>query len=51
MKTLTGWREALEVLTRREQLQRKACCYLGLSRRVATYTLKQPRKDRSAASD
>ncbi|VWC32146.1 transposase B [Burkholderia lata] len=26
--------------------RRKTCCYLGLSRRVATYTLNQPRKDR-----
>lgn len=42
-----GRREALEVLTRRELSQRKACRYLGLSRRVATYTLKQPEKDRS----
>ncbi|MGT0191455.1 IS3 family transposase [Burkholderia pyrrocinia] len=47
MSTPTGQREALEVLTRRGLSQRKACCYLGLSRRVATYTLKQPEKDRS----
>ncbi|WDD90348.1 IS3 family transposase (plasmid) [Burkholderia sp. FERM BP-3421] len=47
MSTPTGRREALEVLTRRGLSQRKACCYLGLSRRVATYTLKQPEKDRS----
>jgi transposase len=43
----TGRREALEVLTRRGLSQRNACRYLGLSRRVATYTLKQPEKDRS----
>lgn len=42
-----GRREALEVLPRQGLSQRKACCYLGLSRRVATYTLKQPQKDRS----
>jgi len=47
MITPTGRREALEVLTRRGLSQRKACRYLGLSRRVATYTLKQPEKDRS----
>jgi len=47
MSTPTGRREALEVLTRRGLSQRKACGYLGLSRRVATYTLKQPEKDRS----
>ncbi|KVS57702.1 integrase [Burkholderia cepacia] len=47
MNTPTGRREALEVLTRRGLLQRKVCCYLGLSRRMATYTLKQLEKDRS----
>ncbi len=47
MSTPTGRREALEVLTRRGLSQRKACGYLRLSRRVATYTLKQPEKDRS----
>lgn len=47
MTTPTGRREALEILTRRELSQRKVCRYLGLSRRVATYTLKQPEKDRS----
>lgn len=43
----TGRRKALEVLTRQGLSQRKACRYLGLSRRVETYTLKQPGKDRS----
>lgn len=43
----TGRGEALEVLTRRGLSQRKARRYLGLSRRVAPYTLKQPEKDRS----
>ena len=35
MSTPTGRREALEVLTRRGLSRRKACCYPGLSRRVA----------------
>ena len=47
MITPTSQREALEGLTRRRLSQRNACRYLGLSRRVATYTLKQPEKDRS----
>ncbi len=47
MTTPTGQREALEVLTRRGLSQRKARRYLGLSRRVATYTVKQLEKDRS----
>lgn len=46
MTTPTGRREALEVLTRRGLSQRKACRYLGLSRRVPAYTPKQPMKDR-----
>ena len=47
MITPTGWREALEVLTRWGLSQRKARRDLGLSRRVATNTLKEPQKDRS----
>lgn len=46
MTTPTGRREALEHLTRRGISQRKACRYLGLSRRVTCYALKQPGKDR-----
>lgn len=46
MSTPTGRREALEVLTRRGLSQRKACRYLGLSRRVPAYTPRQPEKDR-----
>ncbi len=42
----TGRRDALEVWTRRGLSQRKVCRYLGLSRRVATYALKQSEKDR-----
>ncbi len=44
----TGRCEALEVLTRRGLSQRKTCGYLGLSRRVATCTLKQPEKGRNS---
>lgn len=47
MNSPTGRREALDALTRRGLSQRKACRYLGLSRRVSGYTLKQPEKDRS----
>ena len=46
MTTPTGRRVALEHLTRRGISQRKACRYLGLSRRVTCYALKQPGKDR-----
>jgi transposase InsO family protein len=46
MTTPTGRRVALEHLTRRGISQRKACRYLGLSRRVTCYSLKQPGKDR-----
>ena len=46
MTTPTGRRVALEHLTRRGISQRKACRYLGLSRRVTCYVLKQPGKDR-----
>lgn len=35
----------LDALTRRGLSQRKACCYLGFSRRVPAYTLKQQGKD------
>lgn len=43
MSTPTGRREALEVLTRRGLSRRKACRYLGLSRRVPAYTPRQRR--------
>lgn len=39
----------MEVLTRRGLSQRKACRYLGLSRRIAGYALRQPSKDRDLA--
>ncbi len=47
MSTPSGRRAAVEHLTRRGISQRKACRYLGLSRRVACYALKQPCKDRA----
>ena len=47
MTTPSGRRVALEHLTRRGMSQRKACRYLGLSRRVTSYPLKQPGKDRT----
>lgn len=47
MNTPPGRREALDALTRRGISQRSACRYLGLSRRVAMYALRQPDKDRS----
>ena len=47
MTTPSGRRVALEHLTRRGMSQRKACRYLGLSRRVTSYRLKQPGKDRT----
>ena len=47
MNSPTGRREALDALTRRGLSQRKACRYLGLSRRLSGDKLKQPEKDRS----
>jgi putative transposase len=46
MTTPSGRREALEILTCRGLSQRKACSYLGCSRRVAGYQLVQPDKDK-----
>lgn len=47
MTSPSGRRVALEALTCRGISQRKACRYLGLSRRIASYTLKQPAKDQA----
>lgn len=47
MTTPSGRREALDALTRRGVSQRKACRYLGFSRRVSGYALRQPVKDRA----
>lgn len=47
MTTPTGRREALDALTRRGVSQRKACSYLGVSRRVSGYALRQPVKDQA----
>ena len=46
MTTPSGRRQVLEHLTRRGVSHRKACRYLGLSRRIACYALRQPDKDR-----
>lgn len=45
MMTPLGRRVVLEHLTRRGISQCKACRYLGLSRRVTSYALKQPAED------
>lgn len=47
MSAPTGRHEALEIPIRRGLSRCKECRHLGLSRRVATYTLKQPKQDRS----
>jgi putative transposase len=47
MSSPAGRREAMEQLTRRGGSQRAACRYLGCSRRVAHYRLRQPEKDRA----
>jgi transposase InsO family protein len=45
MSTPSARREAVQILVRRGVSQRKACRYLGVSRRVTCYALKQPGKD------
>ena len=50
MTTPSGRREALVALTRRGLSCRKACGYLGVSRRVACYPLRQPAKDDAVGS-
>lgn len=45
MTTPATRREMLDVLVRRGLSQRKACAWLGLSRRVAHYAPRQPDKD------
>lgn len=45
MSTPLGRRQALEALSSRGMSERAACRYLGLSRRVTGYELKQPVKD------
>jgi len=45
MTTPSGRREALVALIRRGMSCRTACGYLGLSRRVSCYTLRQTAKD------
>jgi putative transposase len=50
MTTPSGRREALEALTRRGLSSRKACGYLGVSRRVACNRLRQPAKGRAVGT-
>jgi len=47
MSTPLGRRQALEALSGRGLSERCACRYLGLSRRVTGYELKQPAKDKT----
>ena len=47
MMSPSGRRAALEHLTCRGLSQRKACRYLGFSRRVTAYGLRQPDKDKA----
>lgn len=49
MTSPSGRRAALVALTRRGLSQRKACRYLGLSRRIAGYALRQPAADHALA--
>lgn len=49
MSTPLGRRQALEALSGRGMSERAACRYLGLSRRVTGYELKQPAKDKRLA--
>lgn len=46
MSTPLGRRQALEALSSRGLSERSACRYLGLSRRVTSYELRQPGKDK-----
>jgi transposase InsO family protein len=47
MSTPLGRRQALQALSSRGMSERAACRYLGLSRRVTGYELRQPVKDRA----
>ena len=47
MSTPAGRRRALEAVSSRGVSERAACRYLGLSRRVTGYELRQPAKDRA----
>ena len=47
MSTPVGRRQALEAVSSRGVSERAACRYLGLSRRVTGYELKQPVKDQA----
>ena len=47
MSTPAGRRQALEAVSSRGVSERAACRYLGFSRRVASYRLRQPAKDQA----
>ena len=47
MSTPAGRRQALEAVSSRGVSERAACKYLGLSRRVTGYELRQPVKDKA----
>lgn len=46
MVTPATRREALEILTKKGLSQRSACRIAGVSRRIGSYELKQPEKDK-----
>lgn len=50
MVTPAARREALGILTNKGLSQRLACRVAGVSRRIGSYELKQPDKDRAAAA-
>ena len=47
MSTPAGRRKALEAVSSRGVSERAACRYLGFSRRVTGYELRQPVKDKA----
>ena len=49
MTTPSARRDSVQVLVRRGLSQRKACAYLGLSRRITSYAPRQAEKDRAVA--
>lgn len=49
MTSPSARRASVQALVRRGVSERKACRYLGLSRRICSYTPTQPEKDRTVA--
>ena len=47
MVTPAAKRQALEILKGKGLSERAACRYVGVSRRIASYALKQPAKDQA----